>query len=319
VPHLEVPEKEFKDGFVGVSLEAGKDEKIVRYLVPTAGYFQLGDTAHALHRVAQALNDVELEALARWQAQWAIGHNPFNVSFICRFGEDSIDQFYSFSQGRMPGCVSGFGLGNDGVPQCVRPYGGESWTSPGVRLLRALIAVSEPARLRLTLRNDGKPWQGEIVIRWPITGEAVFTGKTDAHGALPELKLDGGQRYELACGGVALPLSLTSGTTHERTVDLGRVLVLSADAPRQVKPNAAFAVTLSVANRGLKPTSAKVAVYAEDAATEQSTQMVELSRGETKAISWPFKASEADRPYILFFELDGDHATGLDVTGAILP
>jgi hypothetical protein len=47
--------------------------------------------------------------------------------------------------------------------------------------------------------------------------------------------------------------------------------------------------------------------------------MVELSRGETKAISWPFKASEADRPYILFFELDGDHATGLDVTGAILP
>lgn len=319
LPHLEVPVKEFKEGYFGVPLERGTNNEVVRYLLPTAGWQQLGDTAHAIQRVAQALNDLELERLARWQVQWAVGHNPFNVSWICRFGGDSIDQFYSFSQGRMPGCVSGFGLDNNGVPMCVRPYGGEPYTSPGVRLLRAMIATNEPARLRLTLRNGTEPWSGQVYIKWPITGETVFAGRPDAAGQLSEIKLDGGQRYELICGDAVLPLPVISGTVYERTIDLAHLLVLSANAPPTVKPNTNFTIELFVHNIGLSPLTTHITAYAEDAISECAMHTVELAQGESKRISWPFKAGEATRPYIVIFGLMKDQSAYLDVTGAILP
>ena len=116
--------------------------------MPTTSGRQIGDTAQAMARVAQALNDVDLERVARRQVHWAVGHNPFNVSWVCGFGEDCIDQYYSFSQGRMPGSVSNdFGIGDSGVPHCARPGGGEAHTTSAVRLLRAMIATSEPARV----------------------------------------------------------------------------------------------------------------------------------------------------------------------------
>jgi hypothetical protein len=320
VPHLEVPQKDFKEGFFGVPLEVSADGQTARYLVPTAGGHQLGDTAQALQRAAQALNDVDLERLARLQAQWAIGHNPFNVSWICRFGPDSIDQFYSFSQGRMPGCVgTTFGIGNDGTPRCVRPYGGESYTSPGVCLLRALIAVSEPARLRLKLREDGKPWSGPVKIMWTFTGETAFAGNSDADGALPEVKLDGGQRYDLLCEEVLLPLVAISGTTCERVVVRDRALALSASAPAEVRANQAFTVELRVSNRGTKAATTTLRVYAEDATPDQAVRTVELRRDEEKTTRWFFKAGEGNRPYVLFFEPEGDRESGVDATGAILP
>jgi len=320
VPHLEVPARSFKKGFVGVPIELSPDTGAKLYLVPTAGGLQLGDTAHGIHRVAQALNDVELERLARWQVQWAVGHNPFNVSWICGLGADNIDQYYTFSQGRMPGSVStGFGIRNDGVPRCVRPYGGETLTTSGARLLRAMIAVSEPARLRLTLRKGDKPWQGRVQVRWSVNREVVFEGATDAEGELAGLKLDGGQRYELLTPGVVCPLAVISGTTCERTIDLAKLLVLSAGKPRYVLPKQPFTIKLAVANRGRAPATTKIVVHAEDATTDAAERTVTVGPRQTETIPWPFVAGEGNRPYVLFFEPDGDRAAGLDVTGPILP
>ena len=320
VPQLEVPKSSFGGDFFGVPLAVSADEGTTHYLVPTAGGIQLPDTAHGIQRVAQALNDIELERLARWQVQWTVGHNPFNVSWVCDFGEDSIDQYYSFSQGRMPGCVStGFGIGNNGVPGCVRPGGGETWTTSAARLLRALIAVSEPARLRLRLRRGTEPWQRQVVVRWSEhTREPVAEATPDGDGVV-NLTLDGGQRYELVTGGVSIPLALVSGTRYDRTIDLDRVLVLSAKPPDYVMSKHPFAVELTVENRGLAPVSTAISVYAEDAGTQTATQMVSAPAGKNETVSWPFTAGEGNRPYVLFFEPDGDRLSGLDVTGEILP
>lgn len=319
VPHLEGPKTSFKEGFLGVPIETSPDTGATRYLVPTAD-LQVCDTAGSLQRVAQALNDLELERLARWQVHWTVGHNPFNVSWVCGFGEDSIDQYYSFSQGRMPGSVSGgFGIGADGIPHCVRPYGGESWTRYGEWLMRAMVAVSQPARVRLTLREGDAPWKGKARIVWPVTGETVSEGETDAEGALPEIALDGGQRYEVRCGKARVPLAVVSGNFYTRTIDLTRVLVLTAETPRYVMPKEPFTIRLKVANLGTKPAETALTVHAEDATTEVPKQTVKVGAGETKTVDWPFRAGEGGRPYVLFFEPDGDRASGLDVTGAILP
>ena len=320
VPHLEVPASSFTEDFFGVPLSASPDQGAKLYLVPTAGGTQLGDTAQGLQRVAQALNDVELERLARWQVHWAVGHNPFNVSWVSRFGQDCIDQYYSFSQGRMPGSVStGFGIGSRGVPGCVRPGGGESHTTSAARLLRAMVAISAPARLRLTLTNAGVPWQGKAIVRWTVKRDVISVHQTDAQGQLPEMPLDGGQRYDLFCGRAVVPLTLVSGTTYERTIDLSNVLILSADKPKYVVPQRPFTIDLKVANRGLAPAKTRITVHAEDATTEVQARTVEIAPGKSETIPWPFVAGQGNRPYVLFFEPDGDRLNGLDVTGAILP
>jgi len=318
VPHLEVPYDSFKEGFVGVPLQTTSTGKTFRYLVPAAGFRQLGDTAYGIQSVARALNDIELDRLARRQTDWAVGFNPFGVSWICGFGGDCIDQFYSFSQGRMPGCVSGFGLYNDGVPRCVRPYGGEPSVSRGMRLMRAMIASTEPARVRLTLHDGGKPWNGRVQVKWTVTGKTVFEGRSDDNGVVPEFKLDGGQRYDLVCGGLTLPFPVVSGKTYERTVDLSSVVVLSAEAPESVKTARPFEISLKVCNLGRKPTRTKITVYAEDAQTDTPARTINLGAGETKTIPWAFTAGKAHRPYVVLFEADGDHASILDVTGAII-
>ena len=248
VPHLEVPATYFKDGFVGVPLEVSPNTGTVRHLVPSA-HKQLGDTAHAIQRVAQALNDVELERVIRRQVQWAIGHNPFNISWICQFGTDSIDQHFTLAQGRMPGCVSIYGMHHTGVPRCVRQRAGEAWTRVGARLMRAMIAVSEPARVRLTLVAGGQPWRKAVQVNWMVSREVVFQGTPDENGKLPELKLDGGQRYEVWTRGVRVPLSVVSGTSYTRTIDLHRLFMLSADKPKYVMPEQPFTIKLTVQNR----------------------------------------------------------------------
>lgn len=319
VPHLEFPASRIGNRKVAVPLQRSPDGQITRYLVPVAGNNQFSGTCKELQRVAQALNDIELERLVRRQVQWAIGHNPFNVSWICGYGEDCVDQFYSFAQGRMPGAVQDFGLNDSGVPSCVRPYGGEPTTRSGMRLLRAMISVTEPARLRLTVREGTKPWTGEIQIRWNETGETVHRTTSDEHGIVPPFELDGGQSYELRCGGIFVPLKIISGMDYERVVDLDREIVLSA-APRQpVQAGEAFTVDLRVRNLGNQPTTTTIRVHAEDASTKQIAQTIDLPPKKFRTIKWQFVAGEPNRPYILIFEPDGDRARCHDVTGAILP
>jgi len=317
LPHLEVPTGSFKDDYVGVPMQYDREGKVARYLVPTAGVYQLGDTAYGLQRVAAALGDAELDRLARGQVQWAIGHNPFNVSYICRFGTDSLDQFYSFSQGRMPGCVGGFGIGNSGVPGARRPYSGEPVTNAGMRLLRAMITAAQPGRLELTVLRAGKPGPQDVVIRWPVSGEVVFRGRTDGNGKLPGIALDGGQSYELTCGPVKIPLSIVSGTSIKRTVRLDKIIALAADAPR-VRAGEPFTVRLTVSNLGTSAAPVKLTVHAEDATTATPERTIApLEPGTSRTIDWPFVAGEPGRAYVLCFEPDGDRGAILDFTGPI--
>ena len=318
VPHLEAPAQTQGVEFWNVPLQTHPERGAVSYLVPTAGSRQVTDTAHGLYRVAQALNDVELEHLALRQLQWVLGLNPFGVSYICDFGDDCIDQFYSFSQGRMPGAVStGFGIGNAGIPGCVRPYGGETWTEAAARLVRGLASLTQPGRLRLTVRDGDAPWQGTVAIRWSQTGETVFEGRTGNDGVLPQVQLDGGQSYEITCGPLTVPLNVVSGTVVEKTIDLARAITVQAQAPGAVKAGQPFTVNLKVAQLGSQPTEVELSVHAEDAVAEQTTRTVTVGPRETQTVPWTFTAGEADRPYVLCFAADGDRLSYVDATGEI--
>ena len=220
----------------------------------------------------------------------------------------------------MPGCVSGFGMKETGVPRCIRPYDGESYTQPGARLLRAMIAATEPATLHLFMQQGNVVNRGaEVSFRWKTNGQVVLKRIVNANGFVPSVNLDGGQEYDLECDGVVVPLEIVSGTFYDRPIDLARIVVLSAGAPKQVKANEAFDVVLTVANRGKKPAQAKVTVYAEDATTNQPEAAVAVDPGRSKAIKWPFRAGEGNRPYVITFTGKDDRSTVLDVTGEILP
>lgn len=316
LPHLETAAKDLPERWAGVPLETAPDGTVARYLIPTTGS-QLVDTPFALHRVAQALGDTSLEQLARDQVQWAVGQNPFGVSWICDFGEDSTDQFYSFSQGRMPGCVAQFGIGEDGIPRCVRPNNGEPVTLLGMRLLRSMAACTEPARLRLTVTRGGRPWQGEVLIDWYPRFEVIHEGRTDAQGRLPEVELDGGNIYVIELADTFTILKAVSGTTYEMTVDLDRIIGIELQAP-PATAGAQFTVELGVFNTGLAPAEVTMRVYAEDATPTETEKTVQVGADDHVVVPWTFTAGEGARPYVLIFEADGDRATIADVSGEIM-
>lgn len=314
LPHLETAVKDLPERWSGVPLETAPDGTVLRYLIPTTGP-QLVDTPFALQRVAQALGDVALERLARGQVQWTVGHNPFGVSWVCEFGEDNTDQFYSFSQGIMPGCVAQFGIGDDGIPRCVRPNNGEPVTILGMRLLRSLAACTEPARLRLSVTRGGRPWQGPVAIQWYPRLLPVSSGQTDAQGRL-EVELDGGNSYRLDFGQAHTVCPLISGTTRELRVDLDRLISLQAQAP-PAAAGAQFIAELSVVNSGLAAAQVTVRVYAEDATPTETEKTVRVAAQDQVVVPWTFTAGEGGRPYVLIFEADGDRAIIVDATAEI--
>jgi len=295
-----------------------------RYVVPFGGPTQLPGTAASLMKVARTLNDPELERLVTWQVQWALGHNPWNLSFVIDYGPDCVTQAYSFSQGRLPGSVTvTFGLGDRGMPRHVRPAASEVCVGPGRRLVEALGEIAAPATLRLRLLDGGRPHRGRAEVWWPRGKQRATSARTDRNGRLPDIRLPGGTTYELrvphAKGLFRLPLPVVSGTRYERTIDLAGHLVLrGADAPADVAPNAPFRIALTVANPGHGEATARVrAVAADCRLTSPPEQAVVVPGGGSRVVTWELESGAARRPYIVRFELDGDHARDLDVTGTI--
>ena len=105
----------------------------------------------------------------------------------------------------------------------------------------------------------------------------------------------------------------------DMAIELHRLFTLSAEEPKYVFPERPFPIKLTVTNRGLRPVATKVTVYAEDATTDLPEQAIEVGPREARTVEWPFIAGKGTRPYVLFFEPDGDRGFALDVTGAILP
>jgi len=262
-----------------------------------------------------------LVAIAGWmnrQEQEATIYLSGGARIREAIAHQSRDATFSIRQGEWkPGCVSGFGIGNSGVPGARRPYSGEPVTNAGMRLLRAMITAAQPARLELTVLRAGKPGPQDVVIRWPVSGEVVFRGRTDGNGKLPGIALDGGQSYELTCGPVKIPLSIVSGTSIKRTVRLDKIIALAADAPR-VRAGEPFTVRLTVSNLGTSAAPVKLTVHAEDATTATPERTIApLEPGTSRTIDWPFVAGEPGRAYVLCFEPDGDRGAILDFTGPI--
>lgn len=319
LPTMELPQNKFTPGSFGVLI----DKKDSLRIVPYATAQMTGCTAYAMSRVACALGDVELQSLARDQVHWTVGYNPFNVSFICGYGDDCLDQFYSFTQGRMIGCTgTGYGMEKAcrlpaniyGVPSVVRPQGSEPWTQGAERLLRAMAAVTEPAKISLTFRKGDSAWDKEIVVRWPVTSEVVFRGTPDAVGSLEEFELNGGQRYIIETGGIQWYLPVFDGYVHTRTFDLNHLVTVSAECPEDLYECDTYQLRLAVRNIGLVDTAVHLAVYAENARMTMSHTNIMVAAGQQENIMLPFVAGRRDRPCVILVVPDDDKSRCVDIT-----
>jgi len=317
LPSKLVPEKQLPEGAVGVAVTKATPGRGTRWLMPSAGRQQLADTALALQRVAQALEDPELERLARRQIHWAFGYNPFGVSWVALHDEASIELMYSFSQGRMAGAVAGYGIGRNGVPGCNQPSGAEPVTHAAAELLAAAIAVTEPARWSLRLIEDGEPWAGEVTITWERTGRVVARERTDADGRLPELRLDGGGTYLLKAGPTTVPLVAISGLAVQRVIDLGARLELRVTPGEQTYSSRRSTVALVARNTGTRPLATTIRVAASAIWTKLKEREIELEPGESISIDWPLHAKSAGRLWSLGFTADGTDARA-ELTGVTL-
>ena len=316
LPTLVLPDKEVPEGATTVQLSEPFGRLGSRWLLPSAGRQQLSDTALALQRIAQALEDPELERLARRQLHWAFGYNPFGVSWVAHHDAASITQMYSFSQGSMPGAVAGYGIGANGVPRCHRPGGGEPVTHAAAELFAAAVAATQPAVFSLEIVDGGRPWRGEVEVIWERTGAVVASAATDSRGRLPELALDGGERYRLRIGNVELPLIAISGRRVERRLDRSRQLVLSAESGTPATASRPFTVALTVRNAGTERVAETIGAYAAGASLLQDKAEVELAPGESRTLDWPLRAKTAGRAWIVTFRATSLGAV-LDATGPV--
>ena len=217
----------------------------------------------------------------------------------------------------MPGAVAGYGISPKGEIGSVHPSAGEPVTHAAAELLAAAIALTEPARWSLSIEEDGAPWQGPVTVTWDRNGRVVASERTDAAGRLPELSLDGGERYTLQAGGVRISLVAISGRRLERTLDLGRRLELSASPNEQAYHSRRFTVKLTARNTGTRALTATVHGEAAAAFDKGKDWAVELEPGESASIDWPLHAKAAGRPWAVRFTADCSDAAA-ELSGATL-
>ncbi|MEM7246530.1 MAG: glycoside hydrolase family 9 protein [Acidobacteriota bacterium] len=321
-------------------------------IVPAAGYFPIAESAIALNSMARALRDPELDRLARRHVQWALGLNPSGTTYISDHVEGaSPTQLYSFSQGVMPGAIAGYGLGNDGEP--LGQIGAEPNVRAGALLVRAMAAVSEPARFDLTLLHDDAPFNGTLALNLLRNNELVLMDppQIDSSG-LVTLTLDGGWSYELIASllnpddpdadrlnpddyvHVRVPLTAISGTHEERTIHLESVFQLTARAPKRVRSGEQFKVDLTLENRGLKTLFQPVTVETSGATTVGPSLVamnVEAGQEETVTLTFVAEPDSNDdyefkwkHPFLIGFSphnstrnLNARKEGVIDVTGVI--
>lgn len=322
LPTLEMGPRLFNRHCLGVQLQTRPD----RWLVPYASGEMIGDTAYAMARVAQALDDPELLNLARRQVLWAVGYNPFGVSFICGFGEDCIDQFYSFTQGRMIGCVgTSLGMGkyvpvprnHYGIPGVNRPEGPEPWVKVGERLLRAMVACTEPMQLKVTVHQGGTPLDEPVELYWPAGEKTIATLTPDADGKI-EIALDGGQKYQLRVNGHALPVTAISGTQRELRVDMDRLVLMTASAPDTITAGQPENVTIRLNNLSSNDVSIVLSLHAENATPASQSTTLSLGAGENRTLDIPLTATQSGQPWIVLIQGEGTCPSRFDLTGTVL-
>ncbi|MEM7245584.1 MAG: glycoside hydrolase family 9 protein [Acidobacteriota bacterium] len=285
---------------------SGGNPLINYHLVPTGGYKQLADTAMALNRVARALDDPELDRLARRQVQWALGLNPSGTTFIADQEEGSPTQFYSHTQGVMRGAIATFGLGADGRPFSYS--GAELNAVAGSLLVRAMTVFSEPARYELQLGLAGSPYRGRIEIYSEPDRRLAWSHTST--GEPLEFDLDGGRKYSLEAldAGVTVPLVAISGQRYERTIELDEVLLLEVEAPPRVAPGEDFQVKLGLRQNGPNPVQRTVLLKASgvtlrDDDGDDERGEVEFSVGGFSSTNQTltFTAASDYRPYLISF------------------
>ncbi|MEM7246528.1 MAG: glycoside hydrolase family 9 protein [Acidobacteriota bacterium] len=306
-------------------------------VVPSAGIYELAESAIALHSMARALEDIELDRLARRQVQWALGLNPSGTTYICDHIQDaSPTQLYSFSQGVMPGAIAGYGIGNDGLPR--ERIGTEPNVRAGTLLVRAMAAVSQPAHYKLTINgSDGLPYANQPFRLWlkHDSGQSLVRTPSSDPAGLLDLPIDGGNQYELEAINdcVRVPLVAISGTSQERTINLGKIVKLHAVAPERVRANTSFNVQLNIEQLGLAAIAPGMEIRAKAlgaSLTGPASIPIGALEGRSSASqTWEFSADPDgddngfadDHPFVITFWIAGEageHPEAIiDVTGVV--
>ena len=143
-----------------------------------------------------------------------LGWNPFNLSHISGFGEDSKEYVFTWLPPTKGMIGRSLKLDAD-----MRTQGHEIWTITQTHANAALTALDAPCQLEGTVTAGGKPYQGELSVLTP-GGRVVKKLRTDAKGRFGSILLSGGGRYTLSVPGFSYRVPAIAGARYNVKFDI---------------------------------------------------------------------------------------------------
>jgi hypothetical protein len=169
---------------------------------------------YALVRVAGALADPQVEAIAQRTTGEMTGWNPFNFSYINGFGQDSLTHAYSIyplTKGMIPRNIR--------FDHLNRTDANELWTVTQAFANTSLAALDAPCQVSGVVARAGQPFHGMVTVTTPA-GRQVATFQPDAAGRYGPLLLPGGGNYTLRAGEATRTFAAIAGARYKVDFDV---------------------------------------------------------------------------------------------------
>ena len=299
---------------------------------------------YALLRVAAALGDAELEAVAQRCAGQIVGWNPFNFSFMYGFGQDSITHVYC-SYPLTPGMCPWYRR----LSHHLRTDAHEIWTVLQTYANASLASLDAPCIVRGRVTKGGEPYTGTIHIIGP-SGNPVLQTQTDGDGRYGLVRLVGGGEYQLKARSTARHFTAVSGGRYgvdldvdtevrlsplkvtgtikrlERGPDGGRPYVVAEQAEThgfeaasmmRLKQGVPYEFALELAPLGEGHGTHTVEFHAANATVEPQRMVVDVAMEEPTRVTVSVTPQRSGELFNVLAQLDGDRSRRWDMMGVV--
>ena len=296
---------------------------------------------YALVRLAGALADPAVEAIAQRTMGQMVGWNPGNFSYLYGFGEDASQHifcWYPLTKGMIGRYLN--------LDRHLRTDAHEIWTVTQTYANTSFAALDAPCQVQGTITTEGKPYVGDIVISTP-SGREVHTLRTDGQGRYGPVHLSGGGHYTLAAGGSEHRVPAIAGARYTVNLDTRREVALAGkrlhgeiaklvkvtkrDAPVvgrkpgahvvtsypveypfdgrliRLKKGVPYSVEMAAKALGKAAASHTIVAHAANAKVEPAELTVTTQPGSTTDFTLTVTPLEAGRTMCMLLEIDGDH------------
>ena len=309
--------------------------------------------AYSIVRVAGALADPQVEAIAQRTMGQIVGWNPFNFSHVHGFGEDSLTHIFTWFP-LTRGMIGRYLRLNHHL----RTDAHEIWTVTSCYASTSLAALDAPCQIRGTVTRSGEPFAGELTIATP-GGRVAATVPTRSDGAYGPVLLPGGGHYTLIAGGRERRFPAIAGARYTVDFDAAREIALDGrritgrvaklvtldkrearvlgrrpgpyvrtDVPvsmpfdgrlTSLKAGVPYTLVVAAEALGTGASTHTVAARAANATIAPAQQAVRVAPGKPTELSFTLTPGEARRTLCVLLEIDGDHLRKWEMTGVVEP